>query len=1164
MALTYNKQTRTMDIRGVITLSNGNQISIGAKDILAYSISESSGGDGIALGSAEAASYTLTISNIGKGYTPAQFDNAEVHMEVGIKTDSDFVYSDFGVWYVCEANAPEQSVSIDLNGYDALATLFEVDYADTKSVYPTTLGSLATTMCAAAGISLKSNAFRNADVQVSQMPEWEEDITLRKIVGYISACAGGFARIDRAGKLEIVSYADGTAYAINSDLYTSLTRTNGSQFNFLALEVANPDSEDEEYTRYTPSPNVASSPTNTIRIDSNPLINAGIANSIVKILLNFSAVSATVSWCGDPAVTIGDKLNITDTAGNSISVLVASQEISFTGGLSCTSSCSLPSSNSVNSGSYTSSGNIIDGNGKIKATRISNLDKSIVSATTGYFNSLTAETVKTDKLMASFVDAINLLAAVINAEVLKANSITSDKLAAGSVTADTIAAGAITSDKIAAGVIEAANIDAIAAKIESLTAEDITTDRLAAALAAFTVVTAGTAAFDKATVSHLVANLFNLTGSGVMDDVFIHNLKIAYAQMVSASIGNLVLQASNGEYYQIDVDQDGSVSATLVEPSAEEIASGVFGQTRPILATSMTVDDMNASSIKAVHMLINKIDAARIDVDQLFARQAFITQLTTRNIIGGKSLTIIAGEAEGAASAAKNAVKTYRQESAPDVADGVRNGDLWIKPSTGAIYQADAIEFVLDENGDLYLNHGSDDGHSARFASGDPTMLEASFSVTLGIDGEIISMPVTWMLVQDQTLLNEITDNATWKVDVEYALSDSNTDAPTTGWKTTAPKQTEDMYIWSRTVTYFRDDSKSIGAASCLSTSLGKSIANIEEEYALGANAETAPEDGWQTDVVPTPTSDKPYIWTRSKITYVDGYVTYAGTQVQAKHYADILTENLLDKTDGKTTVYYQDTQPTGSGIQKGDLWYDTDSSSETIYRYNGSEWVENTSDTALTRALGALKMASTAKAIADSKIVTFAQDEAPTSGMNEGDLWIDTNDNNKLHRYELTKEGTYNWVKYADTSYVDAVNANKIYSGDDAPENPTDGMVWVDTGTPGNPMKRYSADEKKWIIITDLTVINKIAEELKKQQNEMQDAINNLATAITLDSRGAHFYKPDYKDKNEVIIDQDSVDIVVNGDVYSSFIPKGLVLGDYMLWQPNSAGGLAFSLKKE
>lgn len=94
MALTYNRQVRTLGIRGAITLNTGAQISIATEDVLYYSISESCGEDGLPLGTAEAASFELTISNVGKGYTPDMFDNAEVHMQIGIETDGAITYSD--------------------------------------------------------------------------------------------------------------------------------------------------------------------------------------------------------------------------------------------------------------------------------------------------------------------------------------------------------------------------------------------------------------------------------------------------------------------------------------------------------------------------------------------------------------------------------------------------------------------------------------------------------------------------------------------------------------------------------------------------------------------------------------------------------------------------------------------------------------------------------------------------------------------------------------------------------------------------------------------------------------------------------------------------------------------------------------------------------------
>ena len=221
-----------------------------------------------------------------------------------------------------------------------------------------------------------------------------------------------------------------------------------------------------------------------------------------------------------------------------------------------------------------------------------------------------------------------------------------------------IAEAAITYAHIAQACVEAltsGSLEAMTAKIQHLEASDIQTDTLAAALAAFTVITAGTATFDAATVQHLVAEALNLS-FGVGDEVFINNLKVAYAQMVSAAIGNLCIRASDGNYYTIDVDESGNVSATRTTVTDGEINAGQTGSGRVILETDITAESLSTSNLLATYALINRIDAARIDVDQLFAREAFIAKLRTSEIIAGKSLTIIAGEAAEAKQKADNAV----------------------------------------------------------------------------------------------------------------------------------------------------------------------------------------------------------------------------------------------------------------------------------------------------------------------------------------------------------------------------------------------------------------------------------------------------------------------------------------------------------------------------
>ena len=215
-------------------------------------------------------------------------------------------------------------------------------------------------------------------------------------------------------------------------------------------------------------------------------------------------------------------------------------------------------------------------------------------------------------------------------------------ISAGSITAVKLAAGSVTAEKLAVGALDAQIISAVSAKIASLTASDIETDRLAAALAAFTVLAAGNAEFDRATVQHLVSSALNLE-YGAAGQVFIKNLAVEYAQMVNAAIGNLCIKASDGNYYSIDVDANGNVSAALTAVSDGEIASGQTDSGRVILDTDITAGSLNASDILSVYALINKIDAARIDVDQLFAREAFINRLVTSAIFAnGGTLQMIA------------------------------------------------------------------------------------------------------------------------------------------------------------------------------------------------------------------------------------------------------------------------------------------------------------------------------------------------------------------------------------------------------------------------------------------------------------------------------------------------------------------------------------------
>lgn len=340
----------------------------------------------------------------------------------------------------------------------------------------------------------------------------------------------------------------------------------------------------------------------TLSVSGNPLIesNPALAQAMLDRIAGYRMAGLRFDWRGDPEIGVGDRIAILDTAGRRLESVLTRQSMSYKNGFSATCACVLPDDD-----------------------------------TSGMQRAITPE---------GGLNA-NALVGTVNASLLSIGGITTNKLAAGSVTAE----------KLAVGAVDAQSIRAISAKISALTAEDISTDSLAAGLAAFTVLTAGTAEFDRATVAHLVAKAMNLE-FGTADEVFIRNLSVEYAQMVGAAIGNLCIKASDGKYYAIDVDESGNVIATNTTLTEGEIAAGQTDAGRVILETSITAESLNTVNLLATYALINRIDAARIDVDALLAREAFISKLITSQIFAdGSSLEIVAAAARSAQSTAENA-----------------------------------------------------------------------------------------------------------------------------------------------------------------------------------------------------------------------------------------------------------------------------------------------------------------------------------------------------------------------------------------------------------------------------------------------------------------------------------------------------------------------------
>lgn len=631
----YDRPDRKLSIRATVTCADGTQYFLTTQDIQSYSRNASCSAEGLVLGGTDAANYTLTVKK-SLGFTQQALDNAEVHVEIGIDTANGVEYTPGGVWYVHDFDSPEQSTTATLTGEDALSTRFEAVMQD-ASTYPTTVGSLATFVCAAADIPLKSNAFFNSAMAISKKPDWPEDCTLREVLGWCAACAGGFARIAPDGECEIVCYTDGIHYTLAPSGYRSLAPHGGKQFSFNCIEWEHDEDTETENLRFAIDDAIPSNASNTITVSGHPFITREMLNAVAGEFEGLTIASADVDWRGDPGLLPGDFVAVTNLKGIVYTLMVTDVSLTFDGGLTSSFSSAMPSTNTMGASAYSTAGSLYDSSGKLTANRIPGLDKSVVSATTGHFQSLTAENIQADRLTAALIEALRLRADKIEADSIVTDSLTATIASIIEATIQRLESGTITTDELFAAVAEI-----VALKVGQLTADSIETDRLAAALATFTVITAGTASFDQATIKHLVAEAMNLE-FGTANEVFIRNLSVEYAQVVNATIGNLCIKASDGKYYELDVDALGNVTATERAVTDAEIESGATEDKRPIVETEITAGNLSTSNLLATYALINKIDAAKIDVDELFAREAFIRALTTSRIFAdGGTLEIVA------------------------------------------------------------------------------------------------------------------------------------------------------------------------------------------------------------------------------------------------------------------------------------------------------------------------------------------------------------------------------------------------------------------------------------------------------------------------------------------------------------------------------------------
>lgn len=173
-----------------------------------------------------------------------------------------------------------------------------------------------------------------------------------------------------------------------------------------------------------------------------------------------------------------------------------------------------------------------------------------------------------------------------------------------------------------------------------------------------------------------------------------------------------------------------------------------------------------------------------------------------------------------------------------------------------------------------------------------------------------------------------------------------------------------------------------------------------------------------------------------TRATLINDYYTKTATDLALASQSTILTSQI----NTKNRTFRQASEPPSSGLITGDLWFDSDDGNK-AYRWTGSAW-EPTDDTRIAGTAANLAnnyytITGTNSAISaaslslqtqiDQKNRTYSQTTAPAAtGLITGDLWFDTDDNNKAYRWNGSSWVATDDVRIASTS---ANLANNYYT---------------------------------------------------------------------------------------------------------------------------------------
>ena len=272
-------------------------------------------GSSFSIGSVPSNSVKIIFSDV----IPTFKELDELKVEIGIQAGASIEWCPLGIFYLSErADVDHNEQRTTIECLDKM--VFMEGLYESKLAYPAMIKDVALEIANLAGVEVNPTSFSRLRTQtISKIV----GLTHRQAIGIIAQFESGYATFDRLGKLDI-RQLNNTTYVISPDEYFS----KGLKKNDLKYALGGISVKVNDDTTLS----VGQSKGAQIELE-NSVMTQTILDSIYESLKLTNYYPFTLDWRGNPAVEVGDWVEMTDTKGNSFKGPILNYKLTYDGGL---------------------------------------------------------------------------------------------------------------------------------------------------------------------------------------------------------------------------------------------------------------------------------------------------------------------------------------------------------------------------------------------------------------------------------------------------------------------------------------------------------------------------------------------------------------------------------------------------------------------------------------------------------------------------------------------------------------------------------------------------------------------------------------------------------------------------------------------------------------